>query len=409
MNRRHNVTPRNSYMPAHYNADRHQSRTSEEGLGSAAPESAGAQGTANGSISMRVLFVSAEIFPLAKTGGLGDVCAALPPMLVAGGAEVQLMMPGYSMALEQAVDKRVVAQLPSFLGAPPCRIVSALTPDTHLPIFLLDCPELYRRDGGPYQDRSGFDWPDNALRFALLCRVAADLAMGGILPGWRADVVHCNDGMLDPHTAAAIERIPGVPQLGTRAGNWLTRDQAKELLNAPDSNTLTGKRDRAILALLLGCGLRRAELLRLNVEDLEQREARWVIPDLVGKGNRQRLVTIPAGVKARIDLWTKAAGITEGRLFRPVNKGGVMVGEEIRDEKAIWTLVMRYAKETELGKLAPHDLRRTCAKLCRKAGGDLEQIQILLGHASIQTTERYLGTEQALDHAVNDGIGLDLG
>jgi integrase len=70
---------------------------------------------------------------------------------------------------------------------------------------------------------------------------------------------------------------------------------------------------------------------------------------------------------------------------------------------------MRYAKETELGKLAPHDLRRTCAKLCRKAGGDLEQIQILLGHASIQTTERYLGTEQALDHAVNDGIGLDLG
>jgi integrase len=70
---------------------------------------------------------------------------------------------------------------------------------------------------------------------------------------------------------------------------------------------------------------------------------------------------------------------------------------------------MRYAKETELGRLAPHDLRRTCAKLCRKAGGDLEQIRLLLGHASIQTTERYLGTEQALAHAVNDGIGLELG
>ena len=72
-------------------------------------------------------------------------------------------------------------------------------------------------------------------------------------------------------------------------------------------------------------------------------------------------------------------------------------------------MVVRYARETKLGKLAPHDLRRTCAKLCRKAGGDLEQIQMLLGHASVQTTERYLGTEQALVSAVNDGLELHLG
>lgn len=97
------------------------------------------------------------------------------------------------------------------------------------------------------------------------------------------------------------------------------------------------------------------------------------------------------------------------RIFRPVNKAGQLAGDEIRDEKPIWRLVMRYAAQTELGRLAPHDLRRTCAKLCRKAGGELEQIQLLLGHASIQTTERYLGTEQALAHVVNDAIGLDLG
>jgi site-specific recombinase XerD len=218
-----------------------------------------------------------------------------------------------------------------------------------------------------------------------------------------------DNGALEPAVAAAIERVPGVQQLGSRAGNWLTRDQANDLLNAPSLNTLAGKRDRAILALLIGCGLRRAELLRLNIEDLQQRESRWVIPDLVGKGNRLRLVTVPAGVKARIDAWVKAADMTEGRLFRPVTKAGKLDGDGIRDEKAIWRLVMRYAKETELGRLAPHDLRRTCAKLCRKAGGDLEQIRLLLGHASIQTTERYLGTEQALAHAVNDGIGLELG
>ncbi len=231
------------------------------------------------------------------------------------------------------------------------------------------------------------------LRLAPVRRLAREMA---------------DNGLLDPAVAAAVGRVTGVARHGTRLGNWLTKEQANDLLNAPNPKTLAGKRDRAILALLIGCGLRRAELLRLNMEDLHQREARWVLPDLVGKGNRVRTVTVPAGVKARIDGWTAAAGIIEGRLFRPVTKAGVMKGTGILDEKVIWRLVVRYARETELGKLAPHDLRRTCAKLCRRAGGDLEQIQLLLGHASVQTTERYLGTEQHLASAVNDGLGLDL-
>ena len=218
-----------------------------------------------------------------------------------------------------------------------------------------------------------------------------------------------DNGLLAPEAAAAIERVPGVERRGHRVGNWLTKEQANELLNAPDPATLIGKRDRAILALLLVCGLRRAELVHLDLADVQLRDARWVIPDLLGKGGRARTVTVPAGVKARIDGWILAAAITEGRLFRPVTKGGFRQGSAIRDEKAIWRLVTRYARETELGKLAPHDLRRTCAKLCRKAGGDLEQIQLLLGHASVQTTERYLGTEQNLTSAVNDALGLDLG
>ncbi len=81
-----------------------------------------------------------------------------------------------------------------------------------------------------------------------------------------------------------------------------------------------------------------------------------MLPDLVGKGNRVRTVTVPAGVKARIDGWAAAAGITEGRLFRPVTKAGVVQGTEILDEKVVWRLVVRYARKTELGKLALHDL-----------------------------------------------------
>lgn len=217
-----------------------------------------------------------------------------------------------------------------------------------------------------------------------------------------------DNGLLDPGLASGIEKTKGVKQQGVRVGNWLLRDQANELLHAPDPSTLKGKRDRAILALLIGCGLRRAEVLRLEVDQIQQRVGRWVIPDMRGKGNRLRTVPVPAAVKVRVEEWIVAADLYQGRIFRPVNKADRIVGPSIADEKAIWQVVLKYAKATSLGKLSPHDLRRTCAKLCRKAGGDLEQIQLLLGHASVQTTERYLGTEQNLASAVNDNMGLEM-
>ena len=108
-----------------------------------------------------------------------------------------------------------------------------------------------------------------------------------------------------------------------------------------------------------------------------------------------------------MDDWTAAALIREGRLFRAVNKGGVVWAEGMT-EKVVWWVVREYGARIGLPKLAPHDLRRTCAKLCRAAGGDLEQIQFLLGHASIQTTERYLGSRQNLAEAVNDRLGLEV-
>jgi site-specific recombinase XerD len=217
-----------------------------------------------------------------------------------------------------------------------------------------------------------------------------------------------DNGLLDPGLANGIEKTKGVKQQGVRVGNWLLRDQASELLNAPDPSTLKGKRDRAILALLIGCGLRRAELLSLAIDQIQQREGRWVIPDMLGKGKRIRTVPVPAAVKVRVEEWIVAADLFKGKIFRPVNKADRVVGDAIADEKAIWQVVLKYAQATSLGKLSPHDLRRTCAKLCRKAGGELEQIQMLLGHASVQTTERYLGTEQNLASAVNDAIGLEM-
>ncbi len=217
-----------------------------------------------------------------------------------------------------------------------------------------------------------------------------------------------DNGRLDPAVAAAIERAKGVERRGVRAGNWLLKDQVNDLLHAPSDTTRKGKRDRAILALLVACGLRRGEVIALRVDQLQQREGRWVIPDLKARAAASGPSRSRRSVKVRIDEWLRSAAITEGRVFRSVNKGDKVVGDGISDEKAIWRLVVDYAAQTSLGALAPHDLRRTCAKLCRKAGGNLEQIQLLLGHASVATTERYLGTELDLDVAVNDGLGLEL-
>jgi site-specific recombinase XerD len=210
-------------------------------------------------------------------------------------------------------------------------------------------------------------------------------------------------GLVDREKAEDAAQVKNARSNGVRAGNWLTPEQAKALLLAPDEGTLKGKRDSAILGLLVGCGLRRAELVSLVVGEIQMREDRWVIPELVGKGDRVRLVPIPAWVKERLDLWTVAAEITKEKMFRAVGKNGKVSGASL-STTAVWKIVLHYAHRAGIERLTPHDLRRTCAKLCRRSGGDLEQIQFLLGHSSIQTTERYLGGEQDIANAVNDRI-----
>ncbi len=215
-----------------------------------------------------------------------------------------------------------------------------------------------------------------------------------------------DSGLLSPELAAGIRRVKGARQLGLPIGNWLTAEQGKALLQNPLSQTLRGKRDRAMLAVLLGCGLRRAELLRLALEDVQTRDGHWVIADLVGKAGRIRTVPMPEWVKAAIDNWTSAAGIGQGRIFRSINKADRVWGEGMTP-KVIWQVVRASAARAGIDMLAPHDLRRTCARLCHVAGGELEQIQFLLGHASVETTERYLGCKQKLRHAVNDHLGVE--
>lgn len=223
-----------------------------------------------------------------------------------------------------------------------------------------------------------------------------------------------DNGLLTEQHANGIGRVKGVKKAGVRSGAWLTKEQAQRLLLLPDTTTLKGLRDRAILAIMLGCALRRSEVAGLTYAHLAQRDGRWVLADLVGKGNRVRTVPVPVWTKAAIDAWTAAASAAEGnllprdeaRIFRRVRRGDHLAGDAMTDQ-AIADVVHTYSAALGV-PLAAHDLRRTWAKLAHRADNRLDQIQLTLGHASIKTTELYLGVSQDLTDAPGDHLGLRL-
>src|SRR5208283_2426429 len=246
----------------------------------------------------------------------------------------------------------------------------------------------------------------SAWRVALEARGLGAVSINVRITAVRKLAVEAADnGLLAPELANGITRVKGVASKGVRLGNWLSLRQAQALLNAPDIATMKGLRDRAIIAVLLGCGLRRSEVAALTMEHIQQRDGRWCLVDLHGKHGRVRTVPVPVWVKVAIDAWSVRAGVTDGYVFRPVNRADQVQGE-VLSEEVVWQMLRPYAEAAGVPGIAPHDCRRTAAKLCRAAGGELEQIQLLLGHASVQTTERYIGTKQDLVNAPNDGIKL---
>lgn len=201
-------------------------------------------------------------------------------------------------------------------------------------------------------------------------------------------------------------------------GQWLTKREAKTFLEALPVETLGQVRDRALVALALGSGMRRAELARLTVAHLAEVPTatgrRWAVRGIVGKRNKTRDIPIPTWVKVVIDEWLDAAGIAEGVIFRAVRKGGRVVAAGGMTPCAIRQALSRSIENARANgadiptDLACHDLRRTFAQLAREGGADLEQIAFSLGHASIATTERYLGPKQDYDNAPADFLGFSL-
>lgn len=210
-------------------------------------------------------------------------------------------------------------------------------------------------------------------------------------------------GCLDEGVAGAILRVKGVERRGRRCGRWLSLADAKRLMALPDRATVRGKRDSAVLAMLLGAALRRDEACRMTVDQMQQRDGRWLFVDIEGKAHRVRSVVLPPWAAERVTEWVESAGITSGRILRRVLHGDE-VGEGLTVDGVVHIL-KGYADQLGLA-LSPHDMRRSAATLAKKGGADWEQIRDFLGHGSVTTTERYVMQALNIENPAGDRMGI---
>jgi starch synthase len=166
-------------------------------------------------VAQRILFATSEAYPLIKTGGLADYAGGLTKALVRQGQDVRLLLPCYPGTVERLAGPVERIELGDPFGAGPTALISGRMPDSGAPVWLIECPSLYARPGDIYQDAKGDDWPDNALRFGLLSRVAAWLALVRGPVAWQPDVVHLNDWQTGPAAALLAQEATAPPTLFT--------------------------------------------------------------------------------------------------------------------------------------------------------------------------------------------------
>jgi site-specific recombinase XerD len=293
---------------------------------------------------------------------------------------------------------------------------------------LIDYLDWYEANGRPGFTKATV----NAYREQLIMAGKSRSSINQALSAIRKLAAEAADnGLVPPTLAYGVERVKGVKQEGVRAGNWLTNEEAQNLINTPiqrwqreEIPYLKAVRDQAVLAVMIGTGVRRSEVASLVWEHIQQRDGRWAIVDLIGKRGRVRSIGIVPWVKVALDKWAQASGIRNGRVFRALNKDGQLAGQVktkggYRTDgnltpQAIYNIVSEhvvvvgYTNSDGTAALAAHDLRRTAAALALKGGADLRQIQQMLGHASITTTERYLEPMRSLQVTAGDFIQIEL-
>lgn len=212
--------------------------------------------------------------------------------------------------------------------------------------------------------------------------------------------------------AQSVCAVRNLKVKGRKLGNWLKKTDAENLLNAPDTTHPQGIRDRAILGLFIGAGLRRSEICNLQVAHIERRDGRWVLVGIKGKHGRTRNVPVADWCKSLVDAWMSRAGIRSGHIFRAVRwnekKQKLTLSAKPLTPAMLYQIVKLYGRQIGRGQIAPHDLRRTFARLAFEGEAPIKQIQIALGHANQQTTEIYVNAEQNLQMSPSDVLGINI-
>ena len=218
-------------------------------------------------------------------------------------------------------------------------------------------------------------------------------------------------GVIDENTYSDLMEIRVKPQLGRRIKNWLKQEEVGKLIREMKNEKLKDIRDRAIIAAVIGTGLRRFEICNLKTGQFQEFEERYVFANIQGKGDRYRTVPIPEYTLKCLEEWLNASEsmreTDDENIFFSIKKNG-MRGNSGITPQGIRDLIVKHTEKI-LGKpVLPHDLRRTFAQLAYKNGADLRQVQIALGHSSIRTTEVYLGLDQDFTNAPGDYIQVEL-
>lgn len=222
-------------------------------------------------------------------------------------------------------------------------------------------------------------------------------------------------GLITRDELDQITSISPGKQYRTRQGLWLTLEQVREFLALPDRGAWWGRRDAAIMACMIGCGFRRQEMADLRWSNYQSREKRMCFVDFKGKGGKLRTVPVPLWAQPDIDKWFFLVQETETIPMRMESTPPASHGHFDRElvtgglsQDWIYEMLRAYGRKMGL-ELAPHDIRRTLARLMRKAGAPLEQIQYTLGHESIETTMRYLGSSLELEPGKASVDAIQLG
>lgn len=259
-----------------------------------------------------------------------------------------------------------------------------------------------------WQEQGGSDFSQAAVRGYLVYLESLGYAPATLnqrltaIRRFAAEAANCD--LLPLGQAVAICRVRNVRQMTAPSATSLSKQKSEELINAPDGRTTKGKRDRVLLALLVGCALRRREAVNLDVEDIQYEGGRAVLIRVVGQRGRIRSIAIPDWIEEAIAPWLSAAQIKSGPLLRAVSRRGEIASSRLSPQ-TVFNIVKQYGKHIGVA-VCPHDLRRTCAKLCYPNDGDLDQIRVLLGHGSLATTERYLSGRQNVATAASERVRL---